>query len=326
MLFPTKRKVSIVFQDHVLRLIDSSKPDLSSVRFLCQRRLPEDIILEGKIRDHDTLKLILEEMVAEGKLKGQKVAFLVPDSLVVVRKVQIPLDIQESEMKGYIFLEIGSSIHLPFDNPVFDIHVIEETDQVRNVLVYAAPEEIVQEYAEILETVKLRPTAVDLSPFAIYRLYHKSEKAHPEDHLLCVEFNIQTVNLSIFKGDELVFMRHIRMNMDLDAWKVKRADGGQEELAWSGSEEHLLGEMQDMLSEVERIMNFYRFSLNLGKEQITRILLTGDHPNLASFQERLMNLTDIPLDTFSQPFFTVKGERIPVSYHLCLGLSLKEVE
>ncbi|HJV46787.1 MAG TPA: pilus assembly protein PilM [Bacillota bacterium] len=327
MLFTAKRKSSIIFKDHVIRLIDSNKPDLDSIRAFHQRFLPEDIIREGKIRDLETLKMILEDCVGEWKLKGQEVAFLVPDSQVVVRKVQVPSDIQDNELKGYIFLDIGTSIHLPFENPVFDIHTIEVTDEGRIVLLYAAPEEIVTGYAELLEKVKVKPVAADLSPFAIFRLYQECGQGGLEDNTLCIELNVQTANLSIFDGGNLVFSRHLRMNVDIGGWKKEKGEDDLEYLVWAGSEEHLWGELRDIISEIERVMSFYRFSLNQGKKQITHILLTGEHPWILKFHERLKEMTELAIYTFPEKmFFTAKGQSIPSSFYTCLGLSLKEVK
>lgn len=57
--------------------------------------------------------------------------FLVPDSRLVIRKVAIPKDIKDDEIKGYLYLEMGTSIHLPFEEPIFDVVLLEETEEKR---------------------------------------------------------------------------------------------------------------------------------------------------------------------------------------------------
>jgi len=320
------RRISLIVKDHVIRCVDVKNRDLQSIRLIGERYLPEGLIREGKILDMDTLEIILEECVQEWGIKKSEVQFLVPDSIVIVRKLQIPEDVHDAEVRGYFYLEIGSSIHLPFDNPVFDYEILGLQNHKKEVLFYAAPEQMVEDYVELLERTKLKPIAADISSLAIYRLYHHLGAALAEDHLMCIQFDIQSVNIGIFNDYKLVFMRHIKMNVDLAGWKRVRQESGEEVLRWSGDNQYLQGEMQNMVDEISRVMNFYRYSLHQGKEQITRILVTGDHPDLPVIDDRLKDVMGVPVDSFAEDrFVTVKGEPISSRFSEVLGLALKEV-
>lgn len=321
------RRVSLIIRDHVIRCLDVKNRNLQSIRLCGERYLPEGLIREGKIADMETLQIILEECIQEWGIQKCEVQFLVPDPFVVVRKLHIPEDVLDAEVKGYFYMEIGASIHLPFENPVFDYEILGIQNNKKEVLFYAAPENIVVDYANLLEKVKLKPVAADISSLAMYRLYYQLGRALKDDHLLCIQFDIQSVNMGIFKEYQLVFMRHLKMNIDLAGWNLQRDDLGIETLKWSGDPDYLQGEIQNMIGEIERVMNFYRYSLNQGKEEITRILITGDHPDLEVIEQRLKDMMDVPVDSFGEdPFVTVKGDPILLRHYLSLGLALKEVQ
>jgi type IV pilus assembly protein PilM len=322
-----RRRVSLVIKDHVIRFIDTNKPSLTALRAFGEHYLPDGLIQDGKITSVDDLQLTLEQCVEEWGIKRREVQFLVPNPYSVVRKVNIPVDIPTGEIGGYLFLEIGTSIHLPFEDAYFDFHVLDQTETAKEILLFASPENMITEYTKLLESVKLKPVAADLSPLAIYRLYYQLGNANENDHLLCIQFDIQTVHLSIFVQHKLVFMRHLRMNVDLNGWKQTIDQDGAITLGWQGDKEYILGEIQDMVTEIERVMNFYQFSLNQGKSQVTKILITGEHPYIQDVYERITAMTGVETNhLFYQGIETVKGQLVPSCYSLALGLSLKEVK
>jgi type IV pilus assembly protein PilM len=326
-LINNRRRVSLVIKDHVIRFVDTGKPSLSAIRAFGEQYLPEGVIRDGKIIGADDLQITLEQCIDEWAIKRREVQFLVPNPYAVVRKVTVPADIPVGEIGGYLFLEIGSSIHLPFEDPYFDFHVLSQTEATNEVLLFASPESMITEYTTLLESVKLKPVAADLSPLAIYRLYYHLGQANENDHLLCIQFDVQTVHVSIFVQHKLVFMRHLRMNVDLNGWKEIMNQDESVMLEWQGDKEYILGEIQDMVTEIERVMNFYQFSLNQGKSHVTKILLTGEHPYIQDVHEKLSAITEIEINhLFYQGIETVKGQLIPIRYALALGLSLKEVK
>lgn len=320
-----KEKVNIIFKDHVIRYLDSKKQGKQAIKYVGENFLPEGIIEDGKIKDKEYLRLMLQSCVETWKIKNREVQFLVPDSAVVVRHLQIPKEIEEQELKSYLYMELGTSIHLPIDNPVFEVIPLGVKEDKQEILFYAAPESLILDYSSLLEEVKLQPVAADLSPLAMYRLYYHHFKPTTEDHTLCIQFDIQNVNISIFREHKLYLMRHLKMEADPKAWKQGKDERGIDSLLWSGDKEHLHNQIDDMITEIERIIDFYRFNLTQGNGEITRIFLTGDHPNLNDIFRRINELTEIEVDFFlEEDFTTSNGTPITSRHYLSLGLSLKE--
>ncbi|WP_458412345.1 type IV pilus biogenesis protein PilM [Schinkia sp. CFF1] len=321
-LLGKKRVANLVIKDHVIRYVEIRSSSPLSIRMQGERELPPGIIHEGNIIDKDSFIMILEECVEEWKIKGQDVRFIVPDSFIVIRTVEVPNDLNDDEIKGYLYLELGTSIHLPFEDPVFDLFVLGTTDNKKNILLFAAPEQIVLDYVEVLEEVKLKPVVADISPLSIYRLYANLDLAHPKDHLMVVYFDMTMVNISLFHDHKPVFMRHLMIDLNYSLWK-KNYNGKFE---WKGNQDDLNGQIEDTFMEIDRIMNFYRFSMQQGNQEINRILLAGDHPYFEDIKKKLAELYDMPIDTIhGATLIDSNGEQLERKFHLALGLALKEV-
>ncbi|GAB6992014.1 type IV pilus biogenesis protein PilM [Paenibacillus pini] len=326
---PKKKMISLVLKDHVIRYIDSKRPHLHGVTAFGEHFLESGIIQEGKIIDAARLASILKECIRKWKIQNREVQFLVPDSVIIVRKVDIPLEVKDEEIKGHLYLELGTSLHLPFDNPIFDVDFLEEKEDKKEILLFAAPEQVVNEYAQILKSVGLKPIAADVSSLAIYRLFYKvygdSETTSPEGATtLSIQFNLQDVTVSIINHHKLLLVRQFKMNLAIENWEHGTDRDGTSIPSWVGDEDYLKYEVNVMMSEIERVINFYSSLINHQNDGIETFLLTGDYPyleDIASDLERTFGKT--PLTFHNELFDTQSKELIIPKYYLTLGLSLK---
>lgn len=322
-LFGNKRIANIIFKDHAIRFVEMRSSSPLNIRLEGERELPPGIIHEGNIIDKESLIMVLEECVDEWKIKGLDVQFIVPDYFIVVRTVEVPYDLRDDEIKGYLYLELGTTIHLPFEDPIFDIFVLGTTENKKNVLLFAAPEQIILDYVEVLEKAKLKPIVADSSALSLYRLYTNLDLARPKDHLMMIQFDMTMVNVSLFHEDILLFNHNLVLDLNVLLWR-KNYKG---EYEWKGEQEDLVGQLEDTYNEIDRIMNFYRFSLHHGNQEVNRILLTGDFPYFDEVKNRLVELYEIPVDTIrSSVLIDSNGQELDRKYHLPLGLALKEVK
>lgn len=67
-------------------------------------------------------------------------------------------------------------------------------------------------------------------------------------------------------------------------------------------------QFSEINTEVERIQRFYRYSMNDGKKQFTKMALVGDTPFLSEIHSQLEELYEIPvIELDDRPFFRTKG-------------------
>jgi type IV pilus assembly protein PilM len=326
-LFSSRSKVvNIVINDHSIRYVELKQKNPALPLHYGQRYLPPGIIMDGKIQDFDTLVNILDECIDDWKISKREIRFIVPDSLVIIRKVSIPADVKEDEIHGYLYLELGSSIHLPFEDPVFDTITLEVEGQKQHILVFAAPERYVTEYAELFKSTRLKPIAADISPLAIYRLYYQQALKQENEILLTVQFDLDVVSMCVFEKHIPVFMRHIPGDLK-ESWKVRREKTRQseQELVYEGDVSELTFQLEDIYRDIAKLMDFYHYSLTQGKQEVTRILVNGDHPMLGRVLSDMRERFGIQVDTLNVPIHGENIEEFPKAFHLALGLGLKEV-
>lgn len=318
--------VNIVINDHSIRYLElkQTKPPIASK--WGERLLPNGIITNGKINDFEILSNILEECIHEWKLRNRQIRFLVPESFVIIRKLSIPAEISDDEIKGYLYLELGSSIHLPFEEPVFDCVVLSESEEKKEILLFAAQEENVMEYVDLFTHLNLNPIEAEISPLALYRLYHHIDQARKDEDLLVVQFDFNSVNICIFENTIPFFMHHLPIEYDENQWDMKLDHQGNYELKFIGNEGNLSFQFEDTYKEINRIMDFYRYSLHQGQKQVARILLNGDHPMLAKIKKDLEVRLDVPIETISYDQAVHVDYHFPETHYLLLGLALKGVQ
>jgi type IV pilus assembly protein PilM len=324
---PKNRIINLVLNDHSIRLLELKQANPPSAQRWTERFLPPGIIIDGKISDIHTLANILEECIDEWKIQRRQVRFLVPDQLVIIRKVSIPAEIQDDEIQGYLYLELGSSIHLPFEEPVFDFYSLNSDGKTRDLLLFVAPEQQVMEYANLLSKLKLNPLEADISPLALYRLYHQLNQPGTTEVLFSVQFDLTSVNLSIFEENVPLVMRQFPIPFNVDLWDIKKDMYGQLIFKYTGEAEELVIQFEDIFREINKLSDFYRYSLSNDKNDITKFLLNGDHPMLQAIFDEMKERFDVPVDMISlESDSKGKIERVPPSLLLPLGLALKGVQ
>ncbi|MGM0853313.1 MAG: type IV pilus biogenesis protein PilM [Bacillota bacterium] len=312
-LSSSKKSSNIVFTDNSIRFLELKQTSPLLVQALGERSIPDGIIKGGRILDEQTLSFILEECVEEWGIRGRSVRFVVPDAFVVLRTVKIPLDLKHDEIEGYLFLEIGTSIHLPFEDPVFDYALLDEVGQEREVLLIASHQEVVDSYKDVLEEAKLKPVAADISPLALYRLSVEQGFVSSQQHTMFLHFDERLLTISIFREHKPIFTRPIVMEQEYKNVLI------EDRLAWRN--------VEDAFSEIEKVMNFYQYSLHKGEFSVEKALISGDHPSIREIEVYVKERFTIPVGFQNlDGIYTMDDERISNQFAIALGLALKEVQ
>ena len=325
------KTVNLTIKDHAIRFVELKQTQPLAIQRMGEYYLPNGLIKEGKILDFDTLATILEQCVAEWKMAKRQVRFIVPDPYIVIRKIPIPHDIQEDEIRGYLYMEIGSSIHLPFDEPVFDYYLLDHTketeEKANEILLFAAPEDKVREYTDLFEKARLKPIAADISALAINRLlFHLEDRPKLQHQYLIVQVDLQSANVCIFENNIPVIMRHLYIDIEREKWNYTQKKDSFITFDFIGDKQEVLNGLIDMYSEMEKVMNFYQYSLKQGNQRVQQIILDGDHPWLDEIFAQLKERFEIPVLKINDLLKKHIGtEPVPSQFHLNMGLGLKEV-
>lgn len=313
----SKRVANLIIDDYAIRLVENNGEDLTSIEIVEEREIPEQTIQDGKIVDDLAFYDFMKEVVDEWDIRRRQVRFHVPHALVIMRDIDLPDNVKRDEIKQYIIMEIGHTIHFPFKDPVFDIYGEPDSETVEQVTVLAAPEEEIVKYMEIFSDVQLTPIAVDVQPLSIYRYFIEQEHAISKDDVyFFVELNLTSMNISIFNNHHLEFLRYQPLTVSANHWELHNG-----RWTFNGDETALLGEISDQLTEIERLQSFYQFSIHQGEKAVSHIILCGDYPNLQDIEEQLDQLYPLPIQRLTTDLVT--DEAIDHSFVPALGLALK---
>lgn len=325
-----KRIASLIIKDHVIRFVETKTNEPLTVYHCGEHYLPNGVVREGKVVDWETFTLILEECIDEWKLRKRRVLLLIPDSVVVLRIQSIPAEIPDEEIRGYVYMEMGINVHLPFDEPIFDYVVLKEEDGKKDILLFAAPEDIVLDYKNVIDHAGLKPVAMDVSSLALYRLFYKQDATNADDYFMMIQFDLDAVNITIFHEHKPLFMRHYSLQEYLPKWDIQIGRTKTvREMRWTMSEKDHEEMMVDISREIDRLMSYFRYSIMQGKQQITKVLLCGDHPGRADLFLQLEQTYNISVTTLREQLIQFarkeQNELMIESFYLPIGLALKEV-
>jgi len=313
-----KGTANIVMDDYVIRMLENKGSDLDSLQMAVEKPLPKQVIENGRIIDELAFFEFMKEAVQEWGIKGCYVRFFVPQSLVIIREIDLPDDVTADKAKSYIHLEIGNTIHFPFKNPIFDMYQTDE--EANKVTIIAAPEDELLKYTHTFTDLSLKPTVAELQPLGIYRYFlHKQGTMSPEKVYMIIEYSLSSVTISIFHQNKVEFVRHQPLTTSKDYWQFNEEIASFE---FTGDRMRYEGEIEDQLNEIDRLRNFYRFSIHHGEKEVNELLIVGDSPDKAKIAELIKaryNVAVSLLKTDEQ----VAGERIESSFIPALGLALR---
>jgi type IV pilus assembly protein PilM len=297
-----KDRVNIVITNHVLRYSYHKNASFDRVIDQGEIPLPHETIKDGNIVDKTTLRNILIDFVQQKKWKRKNICFCLPDDSVVIRQLQIPAGLTKSEALGYVQTQLGHSFYLPFANPALEIEFLDINNHERSILLYAYPKDKIDAFAELFRESGLRPIVADLTSLSVYRYFYKQSELN-KDHILHVHWNWDALVLTAFHHHKAVFTRYIKVEM-----MEHRNDLSDETIEQTINEYSV---------EINRIIDFYKYSISKGQADINLILLTGDFPYL----QQVKNTLSQSLSTEIHPF---TDEVDDLKYIDVLGLALKE--
>jgi type IV pilus assembly protein PilM len=86
-------------------------------------------------------------------------------------------------------------------------------------------------------------------------------------------------------------------------------------------------QIEDIFNEVNKLVDFYRYTLTNEKQDVTKFLVIGDHPMLEAIIDEMKDRYDIPVEILTlDKDSNGKAVFLPSNLFLPLGLALKEVQ
>lgn len=324
-MFKPKNKqshVSIELNDYVLRALVMKGSSFEQATVF-EMELPKGIVDEASIKDEMELFNLLKLNLPNLGGKKQSARFFVPDPTILLKSFPHPSDVESSKLKEYVEMELGQSIHLPFQEPLIDVYDPVEGDG-QAMLFAAAPEEV-HKITNILLDIDLHPEAADIRALCNLRLLDHMKLLQSDKTYLIANWLINELSICIYSNGQLDFLRYQPVETDLSLWKGTNVSETEIDFSYIGENEDYRMLLADQVLELDRIMNFFRFSLHKGEKSVEEIVLMGDNPFLAQIKTVLQENLPLPVRIVHDGLIEHHFPGFRAKHASLLGLALKVV-
>ena len=304
------RELAIVFDEYTIRFIEVTMKN-NDIFHIHHLSAIENTILEEGVLNKEKWNELLKGYLKSNKIKAKIVKVIIPGSLVIIRHQTVP-DLPMKELKQIIQHEFGHSIHLPFNQPVFDLVKIESDSPVVNdegepaiqVALVAAPGSFIYPLVEILRENKMKPLIIDIPALSLYNIFTYRYPLLRDQVILLAYITKHGVDLHILDHGILSFTRHIpteittfirvEENEVLDAQKL---------LEKIQEKENYQSFTSDFAYEIERAVNFYQYTLNHRDKKLNGCWIASE----IEFPEGFYHFLQERIDVTVQPL-TYEGK------------------
>jgi type IV pilus assembly protein PilM len=257
----------------------------------------------------------LANFVTLHQLKGCATVLSVPSERTILRYLQLP-PLPDKVLRNTVQMELGVSIHLPFENPAFDVVRVpslnpnppEDSKEVASYCLVAAPRSLVDHLVGIVVQAGLAPFAVDVVPLALTRVF-RPDHMQDDSLNLCVYVDNRDITIAVFVGDFMYFVRTMPylLRGEIDGYTMS-------------------GYASDLGSEMERVVNFFNYNLSPVERALAAVQVHSVVPDIDPLIELLQQRLGCPV-------YRVKPEvawesdidpELQPALYPALGLALKE--
>ncbi|PIS42461.1 MAG: hypothetical protein COT24_03395 [Candidatus Kerfeldbacteria bacterium CG08_land_8_20_14_0_20_40_16] len=339
--------------DRTLRAVSlTRKGKMISVNSINEITLPAGLIEGGEILKSDALVPYLKKLLQDAKphkIKGKDTIACLPEHQSFIKVIQVPKkngQLQPSLIKS----EVANHIPFPIEEMYLDWQIIKEqagpNAKKLNVLVGAAPKNIVDVYQETLKKANLVPIILEIESIAIARSLVSFDLKNSNVGSLIIDFGLDRTSFIIFDKNLIQFTSGIttisgnRMtdviskNLSLsqaEGEKAKKLAGLDPRIGKGKVALALQQVVDDLLSKIREIISFYKEHYP-GGNQINKIILAGGGSNLKLLDRVLFQSLKITtqrgdsLTNLGKKNITFLTGKNQSSFATAIGLALKAIK
>ncbi len=333
-MFTKKSFVGIDIGHHSIKAValERSASGWKIVRF-ASIPTPPDAVKDGVITDVQSTILALKSLIKDNQLNASGAMIAVSGGSVVVRQVRMP-KMAEATLRKSIKFEASRYVPSSVEDSYIEFEIIGPVDdQQMDVLMVAAPKDVVESRLQACEGAGLEVEAVDIEAFAMYRALVEADidQEWSESTVALVDVGSATTNISVVSHGVFAMTRSIPQGAETLTQALKSYFKLSDEDAESGKAQLDLQELleegkpkenpplrvlqphvDDLVREIRRSLNYYQSQQQEGaSKQIDHILLTGGGAKLAGLANYFSHKLSIPTtlhDVFANPRFSHYGD------------------
>ncbi|KIL36152.1 hypothetical protein SD71_09335 [Cohnella kolymensis] len=329
-----------------------------SIKHAASIELAPGTMNDGRVQNEGQLVQAFRKVLDQYDWSTRQVHFAIPSQSVMVRFLKMP-NVKHKALAKLVEFEIKNNIHLPFEDPYYDFVKLEAkhtpepkkqpsaevfqaqweaaaaresaAEQVSantcDIMLTAASKDLLQQYIEIFKEMDLKLASIEIKPFSLNRVQQKCLQLPPDDLILLADINGTNCDLTIVSNGLIRITRNVSVSFleqpvpQNDTLDRMFADFTPQKGSYDGS-------FNDLAGELERLMNFYRYTLNNRDAEFRHLIVTGDIPMLDELMRYLnarMNMNVGQLNWNGLQISESMNEWNLSNYAVPLGLCLRGI-
>lgn len=311
------------------------------VNRILKAKTPPDVVEDGFIKDFFAAESFLSAIIRENNMTATDVIFSISSGKIATKEITVPImkDKQLTEM-----IEANASEYFPIylDDYILAHNVLErgnpkKGDKQMRVLVLAAPKELIDDYFQIAERLKLNVKSIDYAGNSAYQMIRRQI---PAETSLVVQIQEETTTVNILKDNTLKLQRTIPYgkNLPIEALAEQLNIDEDEAATLLETESHIhetfdgdpvTESIRPIINNVLRVVDYYN-SRNTD-DPVEKAYLVGESVSLLGVDFLFANEFDVSVNQLVR-FNGVSLEnendllhKIVTKYVGCLGAGIEPV-
>ncbi|MCV3215503.1 pilus assembly protein PilM [Plectonema radiosum NIES-515] len=178
--------------------------------------VPEGIFVDGQIGDPAAMAELIQQALAESKIKASRVATAVPGRESIIRLIPVPAELDDKELREMV-LNHEAGLYLPYPREEADVDyqklgykVDEDGIEKVNVLLVATRKDITDSYVSTFEQAGLQIDVLEISSFALIRtIREKLRQFGPQEAAVLVDIEFDNTEIAIIINGVPEFTRSV---------------------------------------------------------------------------------------------------------------------
>jgi type IV pilus assembly protein PilM len=280
---------------------------------------------DGFVKDINQVSEVIKRAMVEDQILAKEVTFVLNSSRVATKEVILPL-VRREKLQELVNANASEYFPVNIDDYVLSYTVLEEKktkeEQKSRILVFAAPEAMVESYFNLAKLLNMKVKAVDYAGNSTLQLIKIQIDARPT---MVVQLGMDTTIVSVMNNNILQLQRTIPygesllLNQVMETRNVK-ANVALELLSSaqivkeSLDKDETTGSLKYLISNVNRVIEYY--SSRNQDAPLQKIVIIGEGADVLGMDVLFANETSLPAERLTLLKNVESYNRIKISTSL----------
>ncbi|MCL2790684.1 MAG: type IV pilus assembly protein PilM [Desulfobulbus sp.] len=287
--------------------------------------LPPGVVEDGILQEPLEVSKILSSLMKNLKVKNTKIGISISGYSVIVKKINLE-QMTDGELAEYIRTEAEQYIPFDIDDVYIDFQKLPQKGDVIDrcdVMLVAAKKEVVNDYLDVLNGLKLNTVLVDVDGFALENIWETV--ARRSENVALVDIGASKMNINIISGGVSVLARDVAAGSEqltdriMSSMDVEYKDAEDIKLGIVPAGEHqetveniFNKTCAQWVFEIRKAIDLYH--ANNPNRPLQAIVLSGGGSKVNGFREYLIRETSLEVIAFN-PFDTMSYDKNKMDEH-----------